>query len=300
MTTSFTRIVRLICILVTLIWTTAPSVANAQGQPGIRDATLTVKRDSNYSVPPGNVWVIVNNLNMEDGSRIELSDETSIFIIWAKNATIGNDTRVVAKGRDGTSPGDHGKNAPTVALIIENINTIKGLTISAIGGSGYDGRRGDKGVNGREASCSGEGAQDGRRGGDGGRGGNAGRGGNVFLVLPQTASGYGITTNASAGRAGSGGLGGLGGDGGRGKNKCGVWPYWKRGAGSAGSEGSRGPDGKPGRDGIFRTYTIESFEEETIADTLTGIVSVLRDEGYGRDAGALSVILGSGVLNSNQ
>lgn len=300
MTRSFTKGTALICMLLTLMCTNSLLVAKAQGQTQFRDASLTLESGSSFNPPPGKVWIIVNDLNMEDRSRIELSDESPIFIIWTKNATIGNDVHIVAKGRDGISPGEAGKDAPTVVLIIENINEVRGLTISATGGSGSNGERGGKGRNGREASCSGDGAQDGGRGGVGGPGGDAGNGGKVFLLVPQAASGYGITINARAGRAGSGGLGGPGGDGGRGKDRCGVWPYWKRGSGNAGPQGAKGPSGEIGMAGIFRTYTIADFQERTIANTLTAIASVLNREGYGGDASELSTILQSGIPSSNQ
>ena len=104
--------------------------------------------------------------------------------------------------------------------------------------------------------------------------------------------------NVGPGEPGLGGEGGPGGAGGKGKKRCGVWPYWKRGPGDSGPRGRRGSDGSEGEWGVFYTYAVENFEQETLGDRLQGIMEILREGGYSGDAEALRAVLDAGGLTA--
>lgn len=278
-------------------------VAIATAQSGaIVDAEYTVPPGAINQVPAGNSAILVERFTMGDGSRIEISDDTPLFVIRAKEAVVGNDTTIFGRGRHGEDgaggTGEHGSpgaNGPTIVLLAEQQN-IQGLNIVALGGAGGSGGSGQGGSAGREASCSGSGAGNGGPGSSGGNGGNSGNGGNIFIVLPRDTSGYGISLNVNWGEPGEAGRGGPGGAGGAGRNRCGPWPYWRRGAGSPGPAGPAGASGERGERGMFRTYHIEDFEPATIVDQLEDIISLLNDGGYAGDAEALQAVLEAGVL----
>ncbi len=263
----------------------------------IVDAEYTVRNGQVSQVPVGNSAILVERLIMEDGSGIEISDETSLLVIRAKEARIGNDTTIVGQGGRGldgeaSKHGQSGDNGPTIVLIFDT-QQIQGLSVGAFGG---DGGPGEPGRGGREAQCSGRDAGNGTNGDRGGNGGDGGSGGNIFLVLPRDTHGYGVSLNVNSGTPGAEGAGGPGGAGGRGKNRCGVWPYWKKGAGNAGSPGPAGEPGNPGTRGIFRTYHVEDFEPATIQSQLQDIISLLANGGYAGDADALRAVLDAGIL----
>ena len=277
--------------------------ATATGQSGaVVDAEYTVPSGTTRQVPAGNAAILVERFTMGDESRIEISDETPLFVIRAKEAIIGNDTIITGLGRNGEggnagtgAPGQAGANGPTIVLIVEQ-QDIRGLNIAALGGDGGDGGKGQTGARGQEAECDGAAATNGRTGGRGGRGGDSGNGGHIFFILPRDTGGYGVSLNVNWGEPGNGGQGGDGGPGGRGKNKCGIWPYWKRGAGSGGAPGPTAKPGERGHRGMFRTYHIEDFEPATITAQLEAIISLLANSGYAGDARALQAVLEARVL----
>ncbi|MDE0044915.1 MAG: hypothetical protein OXU19_03505 [bacterium] len=266
----------------------------------VENGTLKVEAGAVATVAPGKTAILVDSLIMEEASQIELSDETPLFLLWAKHVMAGNGTRIIAQGRAGETPGGDGKDGPTVVLILEDVNNVRGLTVASIGGDGAQGRSGDRGTRGKDASCSSASSGgNGGKGGNGGRGGNAGSGGRVFLIVPQNSSGYGISMITQPGNAGEGGAAGPGGDGGAGKRNCGIWPYFHLGSGDRGPSGSKGGSGTEGKWGGFRTYTVENFQEETLADRLSNIIEVLREGGYPGDADALRAVLDAGGLVHN-
>ena len=263
----------------------------AAGDTVIRDGNYRVEPSMVTRVPSGLIAILVDHLEMGDGSRILLSEETPLFVIRARRATVGNNTAIVAKGRDGTDAGRAGAEGSTIVVILEEVKKVDALSIVSIGGDGAVGATGYRGRAGRTAECIGAEAGNGRRGGDGGPGGDGGNGGKVFLVLPREATGYGIATITRPGQFGEGGKGGAGGPGGRGKDRCGLWPYWKRGSGNPGLPGSDGIDGQPGEWGMFRTYAVSDFEEETLRNTFSDIISVLKRGGHDRDAEDLRAVI---------
>lgn len=276
------------------------SVTSAMAQAAIVDADYTVPQGTTNQVAAGKSAILVDQFNMGDGSRIELSDKTPLLIIHAKRALIGNDTAIIGRGQDGADgtiggSGEAGRNGPTIVLIFEH-QDIKGLSVAALGGNGGNGGTGHAGAAGREASCSSRDAENGGPGGKGGNGGNSGNGGNIFVVLPRDTAGYGISLNVNWGEPGNGGVGGPGGPGGRGKNRCGPWPYWKKGAGSPGGTGPSGKPGDTGHRGMFRTYHLDNFESGAIYSQLERIISLLDSSGYRGDSDALRVILESGLF----
>ena len=271
----------------------------AAGDTIIRDGNYRVEPGTVARVPSGLIAILVDHLEMGDGSRIELSDETPLFVIRARRATVGNNTAIVAKGRDSTEAGRAGAEGSTIVVILKEVKRVDGLSIVSIGGDGAVGATGYRGRAGREAKCVGAEAGNGGRGGDGGPGGDGGNGGKVFLVLPSEATGYGIATITRPGQFGKGGKGGAGGPGGRGKNRCGPWPYWKRGSGNPGPPGSAGIDGQLGEWGMFRTYAVSDFEVETLRNTFSDIISALKRGGHDRDAEHLRAVLESSDVISD-
>lgn len=288
-----------VCVLAVGWVLLAAMIAMAQSGV-IVDAEYTVTAGSTAQIPAGNYAVLVERFTMGDGSRIEISDDTPLFVIRAKEVVIGNNTMIFGRGRDGENgeageDGTRGGNGPTIVLLAEKQN-IQGLSIIANGGKGGSGGSGHRGSGGREASCSGSGAGNGGPGGRGGNAGDGGNGGDIFVILPRDTSGYGISLNVSGGESGEAGRGGPGGAGGRGRRRCGPWPYWSRGEGSPGPTGPAGAPGVGGEQGVFRTYHLEDFEPATIADQLEDIISLLHAGGYAGDAAALQAVLDAGVL----
>ena len=76
----------------------AMPTAIATAQSGaITDAEYSVPPGTVNQVPAGNFAILVERFTMGDGSRIEISDETPLFIIHAKKAVVGNDTMIVGR-----------------------------------------------------------------------------------------------------------------------------------------------------------------------------------------------------------
>ena len=280
MTPFSSRSIAHLAIFLALFFDHASSSALANQNSVIQADSLSLLDGLVGNIPPDRTGIKVENFHMGAGSRIKISEETPLFFIRAENAVIGDGTRIVFNGKDGRPPGGHGMHAPTFILIIENVDRQGELTIEGIGGSGSDGERGERGSPGREAKCAGDGAGNGGRGGAGMPGGDAGNGGNLFLILPDDAEDLGVSVNLQPGEPGVGGLGGLGGAGGRGKSKCGVWPYWKRGSGNAGPNGPNGRNGSRGREGLMKVYKVSDFQNETIAEKVEDIISMLPEKGY--------------------
>ena len=122
------------------------SAAHALAQQGavIRDATLVVEANTMVQVPRGRTGILVDRFVMEEGSTLSVSDETPLLVIRAKSATAGNRTRIVAQGRDGVGTQGAGANGPTVILILEDVDEVRGLTVASTGGDGTDGEPGAK------------------------------------------------------------------------------------------------------------------------------------------------------------
>ena len=104
----------------------------------IVDAAYSVPQGTVNRVPAGNYALLVEQFAMGDGSRIEISEETPLFVIRAKNATVGNDTAIIGIGRDGRSgedgigeEGQPGANGPTIVLVAEQ-QGIQGLNIRGL------------------------------------------------------------------------------------------------------------------------------------------------------------------------
>ena len=282
-----------ICFLLAVTTATAQTVA-------IVDAKYTVPAGTTNLIPAGKSAILVEEFNLADGARIEISEKSPLLIIHAKEANVGNNATIIGRGRDGHDgrtgePGEVGRNGPTIVLIFEQ-QDIRGLSVAALGGNGGDGGTGHAGAAGREAKCSGRDAENGGPGGKGGTGGNSGNGGHIFVVLPKDTGGYGISLNVNSGEPGSAGSGGPGGPGGRGKNRCGPWPYWKKGAGSHGATGPAGSPGNSGDGGTFRTYHVGDFVPDSMYSQLEKIISLLADGGYAGDADALRAVLESGLI----
>ena len=275
-----------------------PTTAMAQSNT-IVDATYNVPPGEVVSVPAGNSVMLVERFTMGDGSRIEVSDETPLLVIRAKEATIGNDTMIFGRGHDGTEAdapggeGESGTGGPTIVLIAERAD-IQGLKIAALGGDGGAGGKGQTGRSGRNASCfpNDSDAFPGGPGRPGGDGGDGGDGGSIFVVLPSDAGSYGIELNVNSGNPGDLGQGGDGGSGGR-SIDCG---FYKHGGKPRGPRGSGGDPGALGERGMVRWYHIADFEPATITERLQDIISVLANGGYAGDAEALQAVLETGVL----
>lgn len=272
-----------------------PPALEASENAVMKNATYAVPANEKVTAPAGRVAMLIDQFNMGEGSSIEFSDTTSLFIVHAKHASIGNRAQILAKGRDGQFPTGAGQSGPTVILILEDVRNVSGLTVSALGGNGANGKDGAKGSKGRQARClswpGGGDAGNGKAGGNGTSGGNAGDGGKIFLVLPREASGYGITMVVAPGRPGIGGKGGEGGAGGRGKECCGPFCTWSKGWGSSGADGQPGNPGNPGYPGVFRTYTVDLFDRQTVSTQLEDIVSFLNENGFAEDAAALRMVV---------
>ena len=269
---------------------------------GIRDGNLVVENGQVLQLNPGRVGYFVERVTLGDGSRIIAPAATRAFVLHANQVNVGNDTAILARGRDGAGARENERDGPTIVLIFRSLERVQGLHIASVGGDGVPGKDGERGANGRPGSCSG-GLAPGRPGGngrDGARGGDAGDGGRIFLVLPEGASGYGISMNTAAGEPGRGGAGGPAGQGGRGK-VCWNFPKLKVSAGGKGNPGWAGAEGEPGSLGQFRTFTFnDSRPGASIEDRLRSIVAILRGGGYAGDAEALKAVLGPQGLYRQQ
>ena len=272
----------------------ASFIATAAGQ-GIRDGNLVVGNGQALELNSGRVGYFVETLTLGDGSRIVVPPATRTFVLHANRVNVGNGAAILARGRDGSGAHEPERDGPTIVLIFRELERVQGLHVASVGGDGVEGKPGKPGATGAEGHC-GLARYDGDLGGKGGngaRGGDAGHGGKVFLVLPQDASGYGISMNTAPGEPGQGGPGGVGGRGGRGKI---CWKYPIRievDAGDQGHPGQPGPDGEAGRLGRFTTFTFDDRQHGAkLEDRLQRIVAILNDGGYTGDAEALRAVLG--------
>lgn len=271
----------------------APAVAQ-----GVRNGSLVVENGQAVNLESGRVGYFVQTLTLGDGSRIIVPPATRTFVLDANRVNIGNGVAISAKGQDGLSASEPERHGPTIVLIFRTLERVQGLYVTSKGGDGIPGEAGRPGSKGKAADCSllKEGGNGGN-GGNGGRGGDAGHGGWIFLVLPEDASGYGISLNTAPGEPGRGGDGGAAGRGGRGKT-CWKVPSLKVGSGRDGKPGSPGSDGKPGRLGQFRTLTFnDSKQGAGLEDRLRSIIVILRKGGYAGDAEALKAVLEHQGLN---
>ena len=265
----------------------------------VRDGAFALGVNEHCDFSTGQRAILVDRFEMGDGSLLTFA-KAPLLVIQAKKAVIGNAAAIVGRGQDGDSREPNGTGGPTIVVIFEDVQNVRGLLVSSTGGDGVDGETGKKGEKGRNARCFEYGATDGEPGGQGGNGGNSGDGGRIYLVLPESASGYGISLLAAPGEVGKGGKGGPGGDGGTGKSNKDCAYITSRASGSPGPTGDPGEPGVSGEWGVFRTYTFNDAEAgERMVEKLKQIISVLKEGGYGEDAEALRAVLGITGLDSN-
>ena len=110
----------------------------AAESPGVfADGTYNVPFEKVVTTPAGISVMLVERFTMEDKSLLALSQDTSLFIIRAKAAVIGNDTSIFGQGRAGAAAnavggdGGSGTRGPTIILIAGQAD-IRGLKIAAL------------------------------------------------------------------------------------------------------------------------------------------------------------------------
>lgn len=293
----YDRICAAIALALVFVASVASTFIDAAEQGIFQDGIYHVKSKTVVRVEKGPVAILVEDFNMGSKSAIELSPATPLFVVHARRATVGNSARIVGKGRNGESRNPNGRPGPTIVVIFEDIHEVRGLTIAALGGDGVDGSKGPDGSDGRPAQCMFAEGTNGRPGGDGGDGGNSGDGGRIYLILPQHASGYGITMITAPGEVGRKGPPGRGGAGGRGK-VCLKFPFKvQRSGGRDGPDGNPGSPGTPGNPGNFMTLTFDPGDKNTLVDQLDKIDAILREGGREQDAQTLRALLRNRLLN---
>lgn len=163
---------------------------------GALAADLHIKAGSTYVVDTSQAKLSLDNFTIDDKANIQLANGVDLWVVDAKNATIGYGVTITGNGSSG-SHGSHGV-------------SHREASNCQVGASGGDGQPGLSGDNGASVHWSmgivsfGSVIVD-LSGGEGGRGGTGGDGQNVPDFPKCTAVG---------GNAGAGGAGGNGGSGG--------------------------------------------------------------------------------------
>lgn len=237
-------------VLLSAIWVaTIPFVA----LPEVYEV-YEIRPGDKTTLSPTDEHLLVRKLILGESSTLVVSPQGSSFLIVAQETFAGRGSSIVAKGSNGRTAseegrdGGHGADGTNLRIFFGKLAS-DGLQVVTGGGSGGDGATGARGQRGSDASCVGSGAGDGHAGKRGGNGGNGGNAGSLQVAVSPRSTGLNFSLSAEGGIGGNRGSGGLGGPGGRGVNRCGPWPYWSRGGGRS---GSRGPSGNPGDDGDSR------------------------------------------------
>ena len=257
------------------------SIVYAQS-PIVREAAFKVPPNQTVIIQQGTVAIIVDKIELGDGSKVIIPPDTPFFAFIAKETVAGRNTSIVAVGADG-GPGEDGNSGANLGLFLGDAALYR-LEVITTGGEGGKGVQGSKGRRGGDAKCSSRDATNGGRGGVGGSGGHGGDGGNIYVFLSERSRPLGLSLRSDGGLAGAGGAGGEGGDGGAGKARCGPWPYWKKGAGSKGHVGADGPPGSDGKWGDFNMAFLDAFDSILIKSKLNEIVLDLDSRGLGEAA----------------
>lgn len=207
--------------------------------------------------------LIVQNLNIQEGGIIKLTNPGSTTIIEVENLIIGAGVQFVGvgvAGKAGTSgvdaalakgacrnglagqaglDGEAGTDGKNLILRIGKLTLVDKFEINLSGGNGGDGGNGGAGSAGAKstAHC----ATNGGDGGKGGNGANGGDGGTLTFECKECPPGVElikvITLKNSGGYAGYGGEGGTGGVPGASAGKVGA-------IGKTGAKGTKGADGR--------------------------------------------------------